>query len=76
MMIVKVLYHKAELSGYGGRAYTFKTNLPLKPMQKVLVPSMDGEKKKALVVEIDVPETEIDPEWAYRLKEIKEMDTE
>ena len=73
-MFVKVKYHKDELNGYGGREYTFRTDLPLKLYQKVLVPSNDGEPKKAVVTAINVPDTEIDPSWANRIKEIKELD--
>ena len=74
MMYVKVKYHKEDLKGYGGKEYTFSTNLPLIPYQKVLVPSNDGEMKKAIVVEVNVPESEIDKAWANRIKEIKELD--
>lgn len=73
-MFVKVKYYKDDLSGYGGKAYTFKTELALQPYQKILVPSNDGEPKKALVTEVNVPESEIDEAWASRIKEIKEMD--
>lgn len=73
-MFVKVIYFKTDLNAYGGRDYLFSTELPLIPYQKVLVPSNDGELKKALVVEIDVPESEIDPAWANRIKEIKQLD--
>lgn len=73
-MLVKVKYYKEDLAGYGGREYTFDTKLPLIPYQRVLVPSNDGEPKKALVTEVNVPESEIDEAWASRIKEIKEMD--
>ena len=73
-MYVKVKYHKDDLNGYGGKEYTFLTHLPLIPYQKVLVPSNDGETKKAIVVEVNVPESEIDKAWANRIKEIKELD--
>lgn len=73
-MYVKVKYHKDDLAGYGGREYTFKTELALQPYMKVLVPSNDGEPKRALVTEINVPDTEIDKAWADRIKEIKELD--
>ena len=73
-MYVNVKYRKEELNGYGGKEYLFYTELPLEPYQKVLVPSNDGELKKAIVTEINVPDTEIDPSWANRIKEIKELD--
>lgn len=75
-MYVKVKYRKDDLNGYGGREYTFSTKLPLQPYQKVLVPSNDGEPKKALVTEINMPESEIDKAWADRIKEITQLDTE
>lgn len=73
-MLVKVKYFKEDLSLYGGYEYTFRTDLPLKMYQKVLVPSMDGENKKALVVAVNVPETELDPSWAWKLKDITKLD--
>ena len=76
-MFVKVMYHKDDIGGYGGREYTFATKLPLVPYQKVLVPSNEGELKKALVVEVGVDESEIIGQpWAKRIKEIKELDKE
>ena len=44
-MIVKAMYHKPKLNGYGGQAYTFLTDLPLHPGDKVLVPGGDGTEK-------------------------------
>ena len=74
-MYVKVKYHKDDIGGYGGQEYTFATKLPLQPYQKVLVPSNDGEPKKALVTEINLDEAEIVGQpWANRIKEIKELD--
>ena len=74
-MYVKVKYYKDDLSGYGGREYTFKTELPLIPYQKVLVPSNDGDPKKALVTEVNLDESEIIGQpWANQIKEIKEID--
>lgn len=73
-MYVKCIYFKNDMNAYAGREYTFRTELPLIPYQKVLVPSSDGELKKALVTEINVPESEIQKEWADRIKEIKEID--
>ena len=72
-MIVTVLYYDSLMNAYAGRAYTYRTNLPLKPFQKVLAPTPDGD-KKALVVEVDLPESVIDEAFADRVKEIKELD--
>ena len=74
-MYVRVIYHKDDLNAYAGREYTFFTKLPLRPFMKVLVPSTDGEPKKALVTEINLDESEIVGQpWSSRIKEIKELD--
>lgn len=75
-MIVSVIYYDHKISGYAGREYTYKTELPLKPFQKVLVPVADGTKKRALVTNVDLPDSVIDPSWSNRVKEIKEYDNE
>ena len=31
-MIVKAMYHKPKLNGYGGQAYTFRTNTRSSPV--------------------------------------------
>lgn len=72
-MIVSVIYFDEKMNAYGGREYTYRTELPLALFQKVLAPTIDGL-KKALVVEVDLPESVIDPAWADRVKEIKEID--
>lgn len=73
-MYVRVKYRKEELGGYGGREYTFISDIPVQPYQKVLVESADGDMKQAIVTEINVPETEIDPSWAWKLKKVKGYD--
>ena len=74
-MYCKVKYHKDDIGGYGGMEYTFFTKLPLKPFMKVLVPSTDGEPKKALVTEVNLNEAEIIGQpWACRIKEITMLD--
>lgn len=76
-MNVKVKYYKPELCGYGGREYIFKTELPnVIPFTKVIVMSGKGEPTKAIVTEINVPDSEIDPAWAYKLKSIVGVDVE
>ena len=72
-MIVTVLYYDEMAHGYGGNEYTYRTELPLQPFQKVLAPTVDGL-KRALVTQINLPESAIKPEWADRVKEIKELD--
>ncbi len=76
-MICKVKYYKPQSNGYAGAAYTFRTNLPfLKVGDKVLAPAGSEEPKRAIVVEVDLPESAIDPAWADRVKHITKYDTE
>lgn len=72
-MIVTVLYYDEVAKGYNGKEYTYHTNLSLMPFQKVLAPTPKGD-KKAIVMKINLPESAIQPEFANRVKEIKEMD--
>lgn len=75
-MIVKAMYYKPGQKGYSGRAYTFRTNLPLQPGDHVLVPGSEADEKPAMITEVDLPESAIDPAWADRVKWITQMDTE
>lgn len=75
-MIVKAMYYKPGQKGYSGRAYTFRTNLPLQPGDRVLVPGSEADEKPAMITEVDLPESAIDPAWADRVKWITQMDTE
>lgn len=75
-MIVKAMYYKPNMDGYGGQAYTFRTELPLKAGDKVLAPGGEGAPKKAIITEVDLPEGVIDVRWADRVKYIIEYDTE
>ena len=74
-MYVSIVYYDPASNSYAGREYTYKTELPLLPYQKVIAPTAKGD-KKALVTRINIPEKEINPEWADRIKEIKEYDNE
>lgn len=75
-MIVKAIYYKPWKKAYGGQAYTFRTNLTLHPGDHVLVPGSDADEKPAMITEVDLPESVIDPAWADRVKWITQMDTE
>ena len=60
-MFVSVKYHKRELNGFGGSAYTYETHLPLAVGTVVAAPVKNRgtggtELKKAVVVEVDLPE--------------------
>lgn len=74
-MYVKVLYYKGEGLGYSGREYTYKTDLPVYPGTKVIADTFKGE-QKAIISQINVPETEVDPAWADKIKVITKIDTE
>ena len=75
-MIVKAIYYKPWQKGYGGQSYTFRTNLPLQPGDHVLVPGSEADEKPAMITEVNLPESVIDPSWADRVKWITQMDTE
>ena len=75
-MIVKAMYYKPGQKGYSGRAYTFRTNLLLHPGDHVLVPGSEADEKPAMITEVNLPESVIDPAWADRVKWITRMDTE
>lgn len=75
-MIVKAMYYKPLQKGYSGRAYTFRTNLPLQTGDHVLVPGSEADEKPAMITEVNLPESVIDPAWADRVKWITQMDTE
>lgn len=74
-MLVSVIYYDEQAKGYGGKEYTYRTELPLVPYQKVICPTYKGN-KKALVTQINLPESVVDPAWADKLREIKEIDHE
>ncbi len=75
-MIVKAIYYKPWQKAYSGQAYTFRTNLPLHPGDHVLVPGSEADEKPAMITEVNLPESVIDPAWADRVKWITKMDTE
>ena len=76
-MYVSVIFYDQEAKAYVGKEYTYKVDddLPITEFTKVLAPTPKGI-KKALVTRINVPDSEISPAWANKIKEIKEMDNE
>lgn len=72
-MIVKVKYYNDEIGGYAGQEYTYRTNLSVQPFTKVIAPTYKGD-NKALITQVDLPESTIDPAWADRVQWIKEYD--
>lgn len=75
-MICKICYYNPGVDAYKSLRYTYKTDLPLKVGDKVIAPTRNGEKNRALVMEVDLPETIIDEQWADRVLSITEFDTE
>jgi hypothetical protein len=72
-MLVSVIYYDDQSKAYCGRDYTYRTNLPLKVFEKVICPTYKGD-KRALVTDINLPESSVDPAWADRLREITKLD--
>lgn len=62
---------RAYDGSYAGRAYSYKTELPLQKGDKVIAPTFKGP-VDGIVEETDVPETAIEPRFLPKLKEITE----
>ena len=75
MKYVAVVYKKPETGEYTGRPYSYKTSLPLKRGDKVIAPTFKGD-SPAMVVDDNMPETQIDERWADKTREITEYQTE
>lgn len=74
-MIVGVLYLDEETRMYKGKAYSYKTDLDVKMLTRVLAPVGDeGETKRACVVALNIPITSIPKEIRPVLKTITEYD--
>ena len=68
-MYVSVVYKRPGSDEYGGRAYTYKTALPLIMGDRVICPTARGD-SPAQVVEVNLPDGRIDERWASAIKEI------
>lgn len=74
-MICTVKYYDDNAGAYAGREYTYRTDLELYPLVKVIAPvGNPPEMKKAIVIKTNLPESVIDPEWADRVQTITEVD--
>lgn len=73
-MIVNIKYFKPRMNAFFGNAFTYRTALPLKVGDKVMAPTKGGD-KRAMVVEINVPESRVDERIMPLLKEITAYDT-
>ena len=72
MMYVRVKFRKPTGDAYGGKPYTYRSSLPLKRGDRVLVPTYRGL-EHAIVNRVDVVRNNM-PEWAYRVGEITAYD--
>lgn len=67
-MIVEVVLRKKD-DQYGGRPYSYETDLQVKVGDLVICPTASGL-NYGKVVEVDVPEERVDPRWRHTLREI------
>ena len=74
-MYIKVKYFKPLDGDYGGREYTYKSDLPLNEGDKVIAPTVHGD-MKAIVTAANVPEGQIDERWADKIRTIDTYDKE
>lgn len=74
MMLVNIRYFKPAQNGYCGNSFTYRTSLSLQVGDKVMAPTKGGD-KRAMVVEINVPEGRVDERIMPLLKEITAYDT-
>ena len=68
-MICNVILRKSGENNYGGRPYSYETDLNLKVDDIVVCPTASGL-NYGKVVRVDVPREEIDPRYRYKLREI------
>lgn len=68
-MICNVILRKSGENNYGGRPYSYETDLDLKAGDIVVCPTASGL-NYGKVVRVDVPREEIDPKWRNSLREI------
>ena len=73
-MLVNIRYYKPLHKAYAGNAFTYRTALTLAVGDKVMAPTKGGD-KRAMVVEINVPESRVDEHILPLLKEITAYDT-
>lgn len=68
-MIVNVILRKSGENQYGGRPYSYETELDVKVGDIVVCPTPSGL-NYGKVVRVSVPLDEIDPRWREHLREI------
>lgn len=68
-MIVNVIFRKSGENQYGGRPYSYETDLDVKEGDIVVCPTVSGL-NYGKVVRVNVLPEEIDPRWRDKLREI------
>ena len=68
-MICNVILRKSGENNYGGRPYSYETELDVKVGDIVMCPTVSGL-NYGKVTRVDVPREEIDPRWRGSLREI------
>lgn len=68
-MICNVILRKSGENNYGGRPYSYETDLNVKVGDVLICPTASGL-NYGKVVRVDVPREEIDPRYRYKLREI------
>lgn len=72
-MNVRVRFWKDEAQGYASsRDYLYFTRLPLRIYDAVIAPTRSNPMQRAIVTQVNVPDSEISLSYAYNLKEITE----
>ena len=76
MKYVKVLYLEPVSMTFGGKAYTYMTTLDdCENLDRVIAPvGYKNERKRACIIDSDVPVETIEPDVLRALKVIKEYD--
>lgn len=68
-MIISVVLRKSGANEFGGRPYSYETDLDVLVGDVVICPTVSGL-NYGKVVEVDVPEEKVDPRWRHLLREI------
>lgn len=74
-MIVSVLFYDPLTNSYSGNRYTYYCKIPVVKYQRVLAPTPKGL-KKALIREINLPESVIEDSWRANMKTITQLDSD
>ena len=69
-MFVKVQFYKPRNNGYGGMAYTYRSDIDLAPGDKVICPTANDPEQRAMVVETNVPEPDPSQDWVKRIRSV------